>query len=719
MIRISFNHEWTRMNTNKTRQKNVVRDQLFDYRIALITKKSNKVNPKIPFVFISSWLQTAGLTLALATFLHALTARADSWTYWSSVPLPSNASFAPLPKLATDGTNLYYSTILSGVYRASLADGQFSVMPMTGFPLWSTNNTNGFAVWNIGVSAPGILVISGSPINVTSNGVSSPPSSFNNTLPVFYWWDEANQLWNAAGVTNKSYPYTSSAGDFALAPDGALWSCSGFASYVYRSTDGGKNYTAFDVNARVPTNYFPVPPTTSQTTFGKIFSIVVTPKNEVIIGTETGGFLHSTNNGQTWFSLDPNFTNTNSPNPLGRIGNAFVTGIDRYGHALCANGESTPFPGSSNWVNVKLIGYNPADGSYSKADYGTPVFLPRVFTTPAGVSVAYANQSYLLTGGIYRSYDGAHWSQFNTGIPSLTLPFGPDITNAVAKGDTITALGAKVFVGAGNGEIYLFDSTPPSITNHPPVAIAQNLNLIENTPAAFTLVASDGDGDPLSFIISPSPAHGHLSGTPPNLVYTPSNNFTGLDLFYFAASDGNATSAPVLVNVAINTPTNTPPTVSLDLAPAANVLIVPANITLTATASDPDGIMRVNFSNGTNLLAQVTNAPYVFTATNLAAGDYIFSARANDTKGTRTWSTPVRVLVFPAPLRVGIEPASSNQVALTWPLEINNALLESATNIAGPWSIVPTAPLDRKYLEHIVTLPTDDPATFFRLNATP
>ena len=44
-----------------------------------------------------------------------------------------------------------------------------------------------------------------------------------NTLPLFYWWDETNQLWHASGISNKSYPYTGNVGNFSVAPDGSLW----------------------------------------------------------------------------------------------------------------------------------------------------------------------------------------------------------------------------------------------------------------------------------------------------------------------------------------------------------------------------------------------------------------------------------------------------------------------------------------------------------------
>ena len=288
----------------------------------------------------------------------ALAARADSWQSWGNVYAGNTQFGGAGAQLATDGTNMYYSTYLSGIYRGAFADRNFSALPLTGFPLWDANtNTNGYALTHVAVTPQGTLVISGSPVFVTSNNIAFNPSNTPpNTLPVFYWWDETNRLWHASVITGKTYPYTSNVGNFSIAPDGSLWACSGFYPYAYRSTNGGKNFTAFDINARVPTNYFPLPLTTNQFTFGEIFSVCAGWNNEVVIGTETGGFLHTTNNGVTWRSLDPNYTNTNSTNPLGRTGDARVAGLDHYGNFLCRNFLMSVSPARSNWLGVSLIG---------------------------------------------------------------------------------------------------------------------------------------------------------------------------------------------------------------------------------------------------------------------------------------------------------------------------------------------------------------------------
>ncbi|MFN7928587.1 MAG: NPCBM/NEW2 domain-containing protein [Blastocatellia bacterium] len=94
------------------------------------------------------------------------------------------------------------------------------------------------------------------------------------------------------------------------------------------------------------------------------------------------------------------------------------------------------------------------------------------------------------------------------------------------------------------------------------------------------------------------------------------------------------------------TATNTPPTVSLT-APANNATFTaPANITLTANATDSDGtISKVEFYQGTTLLGTATTAPYSFNWANVAAGSYALTAKAYDNSNAATTSSIVNIAV--------------------------------------------------------------------------
>ena len=98
--------------------------------------------------------------------------------------------------------------------------------------------------------------------------------------------------------------------------------------------------------------------------------------------------------------------------------------------------------------------------------------------------------------------------------------------------------------------------------NQPPTANNQFLTTFQDTPLGITLTGSDPDGDPLTFMVKNLPSRGTLSGTPPNLTYTPAAGFVGADAFTFTVSDGQFESSNALVRIQVNTPPNPPDIVS-------------------------------------------------------------------------------------------------------------------------------------------------------------
>ncbi len=74
--------------------------------------------------------------------------------------------------------------------------------------------------------------------------------------------------------------------------------------------------------------------------------------------------------------------------------------------------------------------------------------------------------------------------------------------------------------------------------NDPPVALPQTVITDEDLAVDITLEATDLEDDPLTFSVVDGPLHGTLSGTAPNLTYTPDADYTGADSFTFQANDG-------------------------------------------------------------------------------------------------------------------------------------------------------------------------------------
>jgi hypothetical protein len=92
-------------------------------------------------------------------------------------------------------------------------------------------------------------------------------------------------------------------------------------------------------------------------------------------------------------------------------------------------------------------------------------------------------------------------------------------------------------------------------------------------------------------------------------------------------------------------PTQIPPTVSLGVS---GTLVAPARITLTATAYDPSGIVKVEFFHGATKLGEDTTAPYSFEWRNLPIGTYAVSVVATDTDGLTATSSGTITIGSPA-----------------------------------------------------------------------
>jgi len=90
-----------------------------------------------------------------------------------------------------------------------------------------------------------------------------------------------------------------------------------------------------------------------------------------------------------------------------------------------------------------------------------------------------------------------------------------------------------------------------------------------------------------------------------------------------------------------------PPTISLT-SPSNNAnFIAGSTITLSANALDSDGtVSKVEFFQGSVKLGEDNIAPYSYDWTNVAAGDYVLTARATDNAGEITTSAAINISVL-------------------------------------------------------------------------
>jgi len=119
--------------------------------------------------------------------------------------------------------------------------------------------------------------------------------------------------------------------------------------------------------------------------------------------------------------------------------------------------------------------------------------------------------------------------------------------------------------------------------NDTPAANPLVVTLDEDQWTVVTLSGLDPDGDPLTFAVTAQPTNGTLSGTVPNLVYTPAANFNGSDSFTYTASDSTDTSAPAVVSITV-TPVNDAPV----SAPDSFTLDEDTSLSFSVTGTDVD-----------------------------------------------------------------------------------------------------------------------------------
>ena len=167
---------------------------------------------------------------------------------------------------------------------------------------------------------------------------------------------------------------------------------------------------------------------------------------------------------------------------------------------------------------------------------------------------------------------------------------------------------------ANDGEL---DSAPATVSititpvNDAPVADNLSVTTLEDTAVVITLTGSDVEGSPLTFAVLTGPTKGTLSGTTPNLTYTPSANANGADSFTFKVTDGQLDSAPATVSINV-TSVNDAPTISK----IANQTIArnsstgpiaftvgdmdnnPGSLTVSATSSNPTLVPDCNIRSG-------------------------------------------------------------------------------------------------------------------------
>ncbi len=125
------------------------------------------------------------------------------------------------------------------------------------------------------------------------------------------------------------------------------------------------------------------------------------------------------------------------------------------------------------------------------------------------------------------------------------------------------------------------------IPNVAPTAEPQALTITENNATSVVLTGTDTDGAIATYTIVDEPSNGTLSGTAPNLTYTPNTDFFGTDSFTFLVNDGELDSA--LETITLNIQEVIIPNVAPTAEPQALTITENNETSVVLNGTDTDG----------------------------------------------------------------------------------------------------------------------------------
>ena len=213
--------------------------------------------------------------------------------------------------------------------------------------------------------------------------------------------------------------------------------------------------------------------------------------------------------------------------------------------------------------------------------------------------------------------------------------------------------------------------------NDAPIGANDTITTAEDVPFSGRLpVATDVDGDTLTYAAATQPAHGTVSiGTDGTYIYTPARDYNGPDSFTYTVSDGTTS---VTYTVSINvTPSQDPP-VGQDIPDAAYTDAQTVSLNVSGYFTDIDGD-TLTFSQ-TGLPAGLSIDPTTGLITGQVASDasqigggvYSVQITARDPAGNTASETFTITITNPAPIARDDSVATTENTPLSGSVFANN-----------------------------------------------
>ncbi len=247
-----------------------------------------------------------------------------------------------------------------------------------------------------------------------------------------------------------------------------------------------------------------------------------------------------------------------------------------------------------------------------------------VYVTDQLAEVFDADALQIQGGGVYLPYDrtlvwmvgelGPKGDPDSQGVLTFTVRLRDDLPSG-----TVVRNEATVF----------FPSVPEETPTNPVInlikplaAVPQEVETNYHQPVTITLEGRSVGALPLTFHLDEWPLAGSLTGTLPALVYTPPENFTGVDGFSFVVSNGITESRPAHVRIVVNSLGDTTPPEVVWTDPAGGASDVPVSTApLYTNESGPayTPFISLGFSEALSATTVTTQSIYLAQAGGSAA----------------------------------------------------------------------------------------------------
>ncbi|MGE5703523.1 MAG: Ig-like domain-containing protein, partial [Clostridia bacterium] len=259
--------------------------------------------------------------------------------------------------------------------------------------------------------------------------------------------------------------------------------------------------------------------------------------------------------------------------------------------------------------------------------YETPAFSPMVTSYTAelsGVSsITLTPAANDATATITASVNGSPAVTIASGTTSVPFPLKAGINQVditVTADDGITTQVYQLKIQRGN---------------QLPVTSSQEYSIAKDSPVNGTVLATDGDGDPLTYIIVADATHGTAVLTNDRtgaFTYTPEPGYTGTDSFSFQVNDGYGDSNIGLVRITMVD--SKPPVLQNPIAAQTVYVGETKVIDLTSTFSDPENDLLILSSKANDdSKAKLLMKDSKLSIQGVAEGEIDVTVRATDPFG--------------------------------------------------------------------------------------